>query len=301
MTGQAWEAHRLGVVIRRLEPEETDRVVELAGPDSRMPPDEIRAVLADHDTWVCVGGNEIKGLVCTKKYSRDYGLRIFVAPEYRGQGIGRMLYEHVRPEFDGPGPDKITAAYRADAGDAPAFFGRRGYEPWFRMVYLSFPAHRQLDVVSAGCDIRSYSGDLFETCIRIWGITFYEYRKSHGFEPYDVRELHTHPNARADFAATGANTFVAFTPSGEAAGCASVEGDFIDTVGVLPEYQGRGYGRALTAFCIGHLRRQGFGTVRTSVLDDNLRAKALYLGMGFEHVVTYEDACLRLPDKRGAG
>lgn len=291
----------MAVVIRRLEPREVDRVVELVGPDSRMPPDEITAVLTGHDTWVCVGDGAVKGVVCTKKYSRDYGLRLFVAPEHRGQGIGRLLYDHVRPEFDAPGPDKITATYRADRGDAPAFFARRGYEPWFQMVHLSFPAHGQLDAVSAGCDIRRYSDDLFETCIRIWGISFYEYRKSHGFEPYDVRELHAHPNARADFAATGTNTFVAFTPSGEAAGCASVEGNFIDTVGVLPEYQGRGYGRALTAFCIGHLRGRGIKTVRTSVLVDNLLAKTLYLGMGFEHVVTYEDACLRIPDKQGAG
>ncbi len=281
-------------MIRRLNPQdlaEKAQIVQMVATDSRMTPREVEAILTDHDTWVYELDQDIVGLVCSKAYSRDYGLRVFVVPGYRLRGIGRLLYDHVRPSFDGPGPDKLTVTYRVDTSNAQPFFGRRGFEPWFQMTYLNYMGPKQ---AVRDADIRQYTDESFEVASSILGIAFYEMRRGHGFEPYDVRELHQAPETRANFAAAAADTFLAYDPAGRAVGYASVGGGFIDTVGVLPARRGEGFGRALTRHCINVLLDRGHAPVRTSVLADNLVAKELYLSLGFEHIATFEHATLQL-------
>lgn len=126
------------------------------------------------------------------------------------------------------------------------------------------------------------------------GEAFYETRRLHGFEPYDVRANLDNPDTRAELAADAANAFLAFDSRGGVVGCASVGGDSIDTVAVLPEHRRKGYGRRLTQFCVNLLLDRGIAVPRTSVLDDNVPARALYTRFGFRHVETYEDATLKV-------
>lgn len=50
---------------------------------------------------------------------------------------------------------------------------------------------------------------------------------------------------------------------------------------VLPEFFGRGYGKALFAYALQQLRQQGFTRVYLWVLEENTRARAFYRRMGF--------------------
>lgn len=54
-------------------------------------------------------------------------------------------------------------------------------------------------------------------------------------------------------------------------------------LGVLPEYQGTGLGRALTIKGLEHLRDQGVPAVMLYVEADNIRAIKLYESVGFAH------------------
>lgn len=138
-------------MIRKLEPGDVDAAVRLVAEDTCVPADEVAATITDQDAWVFVEDGTIRGLVSTKVRRQDYGLRVYVGPRFRNRGIGGALYAHVRPVFDGPGPDKVTATYRVDTGDARAFFARRGFRPWFRMAYLAYCGDRQPE---ADFDIR---------------------------------------------------------------------------------------------------------------------------------------------------
>ena len=60
------------------------------------------------------------------------------------------------------------------------------------------------------------------------------------------------------------------------------------TVGVRPELQGRGYGRQLLRWGIGHLREVGAETVTLSVNGRNPRALGLYESEGFHRTATRE-------------
>ena len=60
------------------------------------------------------------------------------------------------------------------------------------------------------------------------------------------------------------------------------------TIGVRPEAQGRGYGRQLLRWGIGHLRDAGATTVTLSVNGRNPRALGLYETEGFHRTATRE-------------
>lgn len=277
--------------IRLLDSAAISAACALVAQDSLLPLGEIKGIMGDHEVWVYEVEGEIAGLAATKLFSRDLGLRLYVGPTHRGKGVGRALFEHVRPGLADSGRDIVTATYRSDAGESRGFFARRGFRPWFDMVYLAYEGPRMEVSVPA---IGGYRDEHFTEYSNVLGCAFLPMRRQHNFVPHDVRELHRRPGAREEVLQASADTFVATASDGRVVAVASIEGDFIDTVGVLPGYQGQGFGRALTAHCVNVLQERGHRVVRTSVLADNVPAKSLYLDMGFRPVVSYEDAALRV-------
>lgn len=60
----------------------------------------------------------------------------------------------------------------------------------------------------------------------------------------------------------------------------------IQTIGVLPQYEGRGYARAMMVELIEDARRRGAQDVMLEVSSINPRAQELYRRFGFEHIHT---------------
>ncbi|WP_235779307.1 ribosomal protein S18-alanine N-acetyltransferase [Sinomonas notoginsengisoli] len=60
----------------------------------------------------------------------------------------------------------------------------------------------------------------------------------------------------------------------------------VQTIAVVPEYEGRGIGSALLTELIGEARRRGAEDVLLEVRADNPRAQALYRRFGFSHIHT---------------
>ncbi len=279
-------------MIRPFEPDDLEAIVSLVAAGTHMPADEIRSLVTERRTSVYVKDGAIQGVLCTTQFDDGWGLRLFVGPRWRGAGIGRELYDYALPQFDAAaGPDRVNTSYRVDDGTGRSFFARRGFVPWYGMTHLSYQGPRQH---VPDLTIRGYGDDLFSTYIRVLGKSFTKMRADHGFEPYDVEDMHRTEETRTEFARRAGDLFLAFNSSGEAVACADVQGDYIDTVGVLPEHQGRGYGRAMTQFAMNLVLDRGYPAVRTSVVTDNTPAHTLYLSLGFRQTEAYELATLRL-------
>ncbi|MGV0110251.1 ribosomal protein S18-alanine N-acetyltransferase [Arthrobacter sp. CP30] len=60
----------------------------------------------------------------------------------------------------------------------------------------------------------------------------------------------------------------------------------IQTIGVLPRFEGQGIGRAMLAELLDESRRRGAETVMLEVRADNPRAQQLYARFGFEQIHT---------------
>jgi ribosomal-protein-alanine N-acetyltransferase len=60
----------------------------------------------------------------------------------------------------------------------------------------------------------------------------------------------------------------------------------IQTIGVLPRFEGQGIGRAMLRELLDEARRRGAETVMLEVRADNPRAQQLYARFGFEQIHT---------------
>lgn len=60
----------------------------------------------------------------------------------------------------------------------------------------------------------------------------------------------------------------------------------IQTIGVLPGYEGRGIGTTMLTEMLAEARRRGARETLLEVREDNARARALYERFGFEHIHT---------------
>ena len=60
----------------------------------------------------------------------------------------------------------------------------------------------------------------------------------------------------------------------------------IQTIGVLPDYEGRGIGTAMLTSMLKEARRRGAAETLLEVREDNPRARRLYELFGFEHIHT---------------
>lgn len=60
----------------------------------------------------------------------------------------------------------------------------------------------------------------------------------------------------------------------------------IQTIAVLPEYEGRGIGTAMLTRMLDEARRRGAQETLLEVREDNPRARRLYELFGFEHIHT---------------
>ncbi|WP_299167173.1 ribosomal protein S18-alanine N-acetyltransferase [uncultured Arthrobacter sp.] len=60
----------------------------------------------------------------------------------------------------------------------------------------------------------------------------------------------------------------------------------IQTIGVLPEYEGQGIGTAMLTSMLDEARRRGATETLLEVREDNPRARTLYERFGFAHIHT---------------
>ncbi len=60
----------------------------------------------------------------------------------------------------------------------------------------------------------------------------------------------------------------------------------IQTIGVLPRFEGQGIGRAMLTELLGEARRRGADNVMLEVRADNPRAQKLYARYGFQRIHT---------------
>lgn len=94
----------------------------------------------------------------------------------------------------------------------------------------------------------------------------------------------------ADPATAVSGAGVEHSTAGQLAGyaglmCVPPIGD-IQTIGVLPEFEGRGYARAMLDELVAEARRRGAADVLLEVSANNPRAQKLYQRYGFTHIHT---------------
>ncbi len=283
-------------MIRQYRQEDLPAVVKIVRAGTRLDQDTVSRRLGAGDSLVYDDGM-IKGVGVAKKPNpgnreQRLDLWLYVEPGSRRTGIGGLLFDRLRSEIRGPAV--LETGYRADQGHARSFFAARGFEKWFTMTVLRYTGPSLPEPSLAVCPP---SEQWLKQYIDLVNQSFFHLRKQldiRPFAPY-FPNAHTDEKTRQDILNNRDNSFWFFDGE-DLVGIGEVDDrDFIDLVAVRPDWRQRGYGRAITGFCINRLRQRGASTIVTSVLEINAAARRLYEGMSFEQFEVYEEARLRLP------
>lgn len=290
-------------MIRDYAPTDFDRVAAMVDTGFLMSPKQVRAHLDGGRVLVYEHSTGVRGVAVMKGprpwHDRQVAdVRVYTDPACRRAGIGGQLWDALWPLVRASEVSLVFATYRRDAGDAPGFFTRRGFAPWWSGTTLRYDGP---DLPEPELDWRHYEDRDFAGYLGLINVSFEPMRRENGFEPYVIfgPQSFADTDLRREMLANRDNLYV-FHEEGRLVGLAELtdpvgdDGDVVDTLAVSPEARGRGLGRKITEFCINRIRDRGIRTVYIGVVDTNHTARRLYERMGCRVVQSDEEARLWL-------
>jgi mycothiol synthase len=212
-----------------------------------------------------------------------------VHPDYRNNGVGSALYAEYMRQADEAGATQMSITPSREATLLIEFIEKRGHklERWFWEMQL--PAEQEVEPAKmpAGFITHTFMHDQDEELLaHVRNATFAEH---YGFVQRTVEDI-TYRTKQPDFFADG--IFIAFDGDNVAGFCNTSRDQrewerrgetvgHIQLLGVMPEYRGRGLGRALLLEGVNYLR-QYVSLVELGVEGKNDTALALYESAGFK-------------------
>lgn len=199
-----------------------------------------------------------------------------VHPSLRGQGIGEDLVLWARTVAQGESVRVVIENANPSVDDVlgPAGLARVHTELVLRHDLSAVPVIRR----PAGIHTVPYDSTTATLFYDAWLASF---RDQPGYHRVAEGEWFSDLAGLPDF--LPAECRVALTEVGTAAGFVTVSADWIDQVGVVPDWRGRGLGAHLLARSLTALKRTGSAQAWLTVTEGN-PAVALYERLGFEVV-----------------
>ncbi|MGY1651135.1 mycothiol synthase [Geodermatophilus sp. SYSU D01119] len=222
----------------------------------------------------------------------DAEAELVVAPAARGRGTGRALLTRLE-ELAAGRPLRVWA--HGDLPAAAALAGARGYTRARVLLQMRRAlTDADLDVTAPlpdGVHVEAFRPGRDEAAwLRVNARAFATHPEQGSWTDADLRLREAEPwfdpagfllAWRGDPAGDGAllgSHWTKVHPPGDAGPDPAGE---VYVLGIDPDAQGLGLGRALTALGLAHLRRTGLGQVLLYVEEDNVPAVALYERSGF--------------------
>lgn len=248
-----------------------------------------RLALFPESTVVAVEDGRVVGQ-CTPRNDA-----LTVHPAFRRRGHGRRLVEAARVLVARQGIDELSLWGDRTRADAAAFIDALGAVYRSSLWQFVLPAGRAVPAATFPPDlvvraIRPGADD--DRYVGLINRAFEDHPSPLSWPDEYIREIH----ARPDFDPTGVlivaprsnpDLLVGFCRTLELPGDDGRRRGEIGIVGLLPEWRGRGLGRQLLRWGVGHLRSLGMGEVELSVEARNQRALDLYRQEGFEATVEW--------------
>ena len=220
---------------------------------------------------------------------RSRGWLLHVHPDYRNNGVGKALYAEYERLADEAGASEMSIAPRREAILAIDFLKRRGHEldRWHYIMQLPTEVEVETAQMPEGITLHTFVRGRDEQLLTdVRNTSFAEH---YGSVPRTVEEM-AYRTTQPGFHDEG--LFFAFDGD-KAAGFCYTSRDprewerrgesvgHIQLLGVVPEYRGRGLGRALLLQGVNYLR-QYVSLVELGVEGKNDTALALYESAGFK-------------------
>jgi mycothiol synthase len=251
-------------------------------------------------TVVALEGERIVGY-CTPRQDD-----ITVHPEFRRRGHGRRLIGAAIDVVRAAGLDELILYGPADRPSAAGFIAAMGATYHSSLWLFELAPEVAVPPPTFPDDIvtRTYRHpDDLAAYLAVGNESFADHPTPMRFDERSVRHVHD----LADFDPDGIllvagrddpSALVAWAKTEHELTEAGARRGYINFVGVVPDWRGRGLGRELLRWGIERLRGAGAGIIELNVEAANDRALGLYRRTGFEPRVEWPHYGLRVPERR---
>ena len=262
-----------------------------------------RMALVPDSTLVAVDGGRVVGQ-CTPRVDA-----LTIHPEFRRRGHGRRLVAAARALVARDGLSELSLWGDPARPDAAGFIDALGARYRSSLWQFVLPADRPVPAPTFPADVvvRSIRPGIDDRpFVALINGAFDDHPSPVSWPLGYISEVH----ARPDFDPSGVLLVAPAAEPDRLIGCCrtlELPGDHgqrrgeIGIVGLLPDWRGRGLGRQLLRWGVGHLRAAGLTEIELSVEARNERALGLYRQEGFVAGVEWPHFVLPANDGSAAG
>ncbi|HEY7523735.1 MAG TPA: GNAT family N-acetyltransferase [Candidatus Limnocylindrales bacterium] len=236
-----------------------------------------------HGTLLAIDDGRVVGY-CTPL--RD---DLTIHPDHRRRGHGRRLVAAARSLVASRGEDELVLYVPPHLPASGAFAASLGFR--YRSSLWQFELSPEIPVPDAAFPgnvvTRTWRGDEdLDAWVRFVRASFEGHPTPIHLSPEIVRRINAEPSfdpegIRVVMTCDEPEVPIAYGRVELLADAGGAPTGYVNGIGVLPAWRGRGLGRELLRWGVGHLRLRGAGTIQLSVEAANERATDLYRRHGF--------------------
>lgn len=206
-------------------------------------------------------------------------LTVYVAPQFRRQGIGSAVVGHGESILRAGGTQKVRSSFLAGRPSSVAFARKLGYASYFSSAYMQ----RTGDLFQIEkLPIRMYTDEDYIPSQSMYATAFHEMRVRVGRFPDSVIAEPTE-NERQAWKENAKDYFV-YELNGVIVGFSHIHGNEISSVSIRTDAQGQGIGRNFMKYLCNEIYQRGYETVKLCCVIGNDNARSLYDSLGFREM-----------------
>jgi mycothiol synthase len=212
-----------------------------------------------------------------------------VHPDHRRRGHGQRLVTAARQLVRDRGQDDLILYGSLEHPAAAAFIDALGFRYHSSLWQFELARSVPVPVAAFPADVvtRTYRSDDLDTVVDVMNAAFADHPSPLTFDRATVAHINSLPDFEPEgillvFPEDQRETLIAWARTLHETRENGEHRGFVNTIGVLPAWRGRGLGRELLRWSIARLRAVGAETIELSVEAANERALGLYRRTGFE-------------------
>lgn len=220
--------------------------------------------------------DKLVALAQVNKPASESYLTVFVAPQFRGQGIGSALVKYAENELLAGGTKKVRSSFRAGHQSSLAFAHKLGYEKYFSSALMQLTGNPfRLEELP----VRLYSDEDYLASQSLYATAFHEMRVRVGCFPDSVIAQPSEKERRA-WKEDAENRFV-YEINGEIVAYSHLSGNELSSISVHTDFQRLGIGREFVMYLCNEIYQRGSAKVDLWCVVGNY-ARNLYDSLGFK-------------------
>jgi len=201
---------------------------------------------------------------------------VFVAPQFRRQGIGSAVVKHAETVLRTGGTQKVRSSFRACHHSSLAFAHKLGYDNYFASALMQrsgapFPLEE--------LPVRQYTDEDYIASQSLYATAFHEMRVRVGSFPDSVIAQPSEKE-RSAWKEDAEDRFV-YEIDGEIVAYSHISGNELSSISVRTDIQGHGIGRKFVMYLCNEIYQRGSTNVDLWCVVGN-HARNLYDSLGFE-------------------